>query len=42
VKRDRRGRGIYRKRSERSSRTTRGRLEKKREGITLEEKDIYS
>jgi len=31
-----------RKESERSSGTTRGRLEKREEGITLKEKDIYS
>jgi len=41
VKRDKRGRGIYRKRSERSNRVTKGRLKKRRKGITLERKDIY-
>jgi len=41
VERDRRGRRIYRRRSERSSRATRERLEKRREGTTLEKKDIY-
>jgi len=36
----RRSRGIYRRRSERSSRMTRGRMEKRREDITLERKGI--
>jgi len=37
---DKRSRGIYRRRSERSSRTTRGRMEKKRKDVTLERKGI--
>jgi len=39
---DRKDREIYRRESEGSSRVTRERLEKKKEGITLEGKDICS
>jgi len=39
---DRKGREIYRRGSERSSRVTRERLEKRKKDITLEEKDICS
>jgi len=42
LERNRRSRGIYRRRSERGSRTTRGRMEKRREGIALEGKSIRS
>jgi len=42
VERDRKGRGIYRRESKRSSGATRERLEKRKKGITLEGKDIYS
>jgi len=39
---DRKDREIYKRGSERSSRVTRERLEKRKEGITLEGKDICS
>jgi len=39
---NRRGKGIYRGESERSNRAIRGRLEKRRENITLKEEDICS
>jgi len=42
VEGDRRGKGIYRGESERSNRAIRERLEKRRESITLKEKDICS
>jgi len=42
LERDRRSREIYRRRSKRSSKTMRGRMETRREGITLERENICS